>query len=299
MKRSFRRWLAGGLAVMGLALFAGTATSAAESGEPAPLPPGCPEGAAALQGVRFDDGGPPVGELSQLTLGSGETLTVRWDRFAPGCADASGTPLIQVSLAAYATTALTFDPVVDQTLVASTTCGLGGASCAVTEGGYALRLTVPPESVGCRFQIDAILGEPLPIVGPSGSYYSAVLRGGGPSLLIGAVSVDIPGCVPAVAPVAPPAAPPTIPPTSPPTTAAPASATPVVVATTAEVLAAGAAQATLPVTGADPAPVAGAGAGLVVGGVALFSLSALVAAHRPATAAGPASGPVAGRRGAC
>ena len=100
------------LGLAGLVLLSAGAHAGADTGDaglqsivdvsayPAPLPVGCPEGAAALVSITFSNGfDPPQTDLSEVSLGAGDTVTMRWDRFAPGCLDSEGNPTIAVSLA--------------------------------------------------------------------------------------------------------------------------------------------------------------------------------------------------------
>lgn len=311
MTGRIRRIAAVGLAIIGVSLLvsAGRAeadtSSAGSAGStpildvstyPTALPAGCPDGAGALSGVRYENGrGGVEAEFSRLSLGAGDTVTLRWDGFAPGCLDGAGQPAISVTLAAYLTPTTQFDPTVDQKLADWTSCGLGAAPCAKDADGYSLRLAVPPDTVGCRFQIDAILGNPLAVVGPGGSFYGSALRGGGPSMLIGAATVDIPNCVPGVAPTTttspPPVAPPPVaPPPSGPTTTVTATAPPsppsTVATTSTSTTAAAAVQGiavtrqTLPATGSATARTTGVGTGMVFAGLAALVLSALLSSRR-------------------
>src|SRR5690606_34722062 len=85
----------------------------------------------------------------------------------------------------------------------------------------------PAVSELCNTQMGFVIGLPLAVVGPSGSFYNAVLRGDDrPSMGIGATNFAIPDCVPGTSPTTA-ALPPTVPPsTAPPATAPPTTAPP-------------------------------------------------------------------------
>ena len=255
---------------------------------PVPLPSGCPEGSGALQGVRFstaDSGADTTADLSQLALEAGDGVIMRWDGFAANCLDGSGRPVMRVTLAAYLTPTATFDSNVDQRLVDWTSCGPGAAECAGDGSGYRLQLAIPAEAVGCQFQIDAILGAPLAAVGPSGSFYSAELRGGhGPNLLIGATNFAVAGCNDAAGGTTPATVMAEATTTTTTTTTPSTASTAVEVAsTTAPIVlaaqpaqAALAAQVVLPATGVHSSRTLGAGGLLLVMGLALMVLSMLL-----------------------
>lgn len=195
---------------------------------PGSLPAGCAGGATALRDVRFDDGhGDSSTDLTKLSLRAGAVLTMTWSAVSSGCGDASGQPALPVSLAAHQTKSAQFDPTLDQPLVSGwATCGGGGTSCAQENGRYRLQLVVPAPASTCAAQIDAVLGLPLGVVGPHGSYYSAALRADNrPSMLVSYGFVKAENCAAGVSPerAAQPGASPT---TSYPTTTTPPPTTP-------------------------------------------------------------------------
>lgn len=166
---------------------------------PAPLPPGCPEGAAALVDVRWANAqGTEVSDLAALTVAPGETVTTTWAAFAAGCVGSDGVPAVAVSMAAYDARAYPFDPAVDQTLLDGwSSCGAGAAPCVQENGRFVLRLVLPTTDVSCTVQFGTILGFPLAVVGPHGSYYSRPLRGDDrPTMLVGAKNYQISPCPP-------------------------------------------------------------------------------------------------------
>lgn len=198
------------------------------AGYPAALPPGCPEGPGALVGVSYSNGrGGEELDLRRLRLLPGDVLTASWDSFAPGCAAGDGSPLIALSLHAYDLSTPTFDMRVDQRLLAGwVACGAGLGACpSAPGGGYELSVAVPgpAQSELCNTQMGLVIGLPLAVVGPSGSYYNRVLRNDTrPSMGIGATNFAIPDCVAGPSPTGPP---PTVPP---PTVPPPAEPSPVV-----------------------------------------------------------------------
>ncbi|MPY93827.1 MAG: hypothetical protein GEV08_12415 [Acidimicrobiia bacterium] len=248
---------------------------------PGPLPDGCPDGAEAVVGVRYTNGrGGEASDLRKLDLAPGDTLTVHWDDFAPGCTGTDDEPLVAVSLSAYDSPTPEFDMGVDQQLLDGwTACGAGLEPCPPGEGGgYALSLAVPGPAVSqlCNTQMEFVIGLPLAVVGPSGSYYNAVLRNDArPSMGIGATNFPIPDCVPGTSPTT--ASPPT---TTPPTTAPPTTLPevgPVEVESSqvtappevAPVAVAGVSVRQLPATGAASGNLALAGSALLLAGAAL------------------------------
>lgn len=204
--------LASGVATAGLAvgLLAGTAGAAVldpvtdYAAYPSPLPAGCPGGEASLLGVRFDNGrGNTASDLRQLPLRSGDTLTMTWEGFAPGCEG------LAVTLAVYSTHGERFDPSSDETLV---------SHVSWTDGPNVLSLVVPSAGMDevCYLQVDAVLGAPLAMIGPNGSFYNSVLRrDGGPNNLVSAKNFPAECTEPAPAPAPAPDVPTTPPPAEP------------------------------------------------------------------------------------
>lgn len=261
---------------------------------PPPLPAGCPDGTGALSGVGFDNGhGQQSADLRQLTLAAGDTLTMSWTGYNGACAKADGAGAIDVSLVANGSQSAQFDVGTDQKLVNSVTCGPDAGACQRVGERWTLALKVPGPDQACNYQVEAVLGRPLAVVGPSGSYYNSLLRGGtGPNMLVSATNFEIPGCVagvqanaaaaqPAVTTTAAPA--PTT--TAPPQPAAAAAvesavvaaaptAAPTTTAVPTQVEAAVAARA-LPNTGAHTAATTTAGLMLLMAGAGLLGLAAL------------------------
>jgi hypothetical protein len=193
-----RRTMAGGLMVLGLIALGGWNQMArAEVGQgggftdygnyPPTMPAGCPGGPGALLGVSFAAGGQVSGDLAGLALTGSDTVTMSWDSVAEGCARLDGQPAVAVTLASHETATGSFDIDEDQLLLNWASCGPGDP-CTRDDGGrYLLTLTLPSGAVACHAQIDAVVGPPLGVVGPSGSYYTAGLRpNGGPTTLLAA-----------------------------------------------------------------------------------------------------------------
>jgi LPXTG-motif cell wall-anchored protein len=235
-RRRLLRRAVGGLLLAGALIAAGPAlASPASAGAgttpvtdyatyPEPLPAGCPDGPAALVGLSFDNGrGGVASDLRQLSIRAGDTVTMSWTGFASGCATADGS--VMVGLALYTAQSLYFDHTKDESLTDFVACGGTAGAC-----GGQLQMSIPatgPVGEACFFQLDAHLGRPLGMVGPSGSYYNSLLRGdGGPNLLVSAHNFAVP-CALAQAPTTTPVAPATTtPPAAAPTTTAPSAVSP-------------------------------------------------------------------------
>ena len=125
-----------------------------------------------------------VTNLSAEQLFIGDTVTMSWTGYANGC-DTLG-----VSLAVKSTDHNTFVITDNQHLVSYQYCS--GSDCnANAQGVRHLSIQVPSKQAACNFQFDAVIGPPLNVVGPNGSYYGNGLRQqagkhGGPNMLIGA-----------------------------------------------------------------------------------------------------------------
>lgn len=256
---------------------------------PAPLPAGCDGGADVVTGLLYDNGrGGQSADLRKLDVRAGDALTASWDGWADGCGT-DDAPLVALTLAAYDSPTADFDHQQDQYLLdGSLSCGAEAGACATgTAGRQQLSITVPgpAQSELCNTQLELVIGAPLAIVGPSGSFYNSLLRNGtGPDMGVGAKNHAIPNCTPGTTPVTVLVST-TLPPTTtaPPTTA-PAQVSPdVVSATTAptvqsvvvsattppSVLGIQVARAQLPNTGSTSGSMALAGAALLAAGGAL------------------------------
>ena len=213
-------------------------------------------------------------------------MVMAWTGVAPACVGSA------VSLVVKDAPQPFFDPAVDQ-LTAP-----GGYNVAtLTAGAGSVSLVLPdlfPLGNSCSYQVDAIVGVPLAVVGPGGSFYSESLRGDGRRTTLvsfrnGAYSICVAQTTtsttttstttPPTSTTQPPA-PPTTQPTAPPTsTTAPAPTSTTAPAATATLAAQSAVQAAqaqrmLAATGTTSSTA-------LVGGVAVeFGLLLLVASSR-------------------
>lgn len=135
----------------------------------AQLPPGC-DGGGLYQSQQYSlNGGAPVDDPKQLPdINAGDTITMTWDATTPQCV---GAPIVlDVKVSQHPT----FEPGDDQQAY------IPYAITTADGGPGSLSFTFPPLAefgFGCAYQFDAIVGLPLAIVGPSGSDYSASVRG--------------------------------------------------------------------------------------------------------------------------
>lgn len=143
------------------------------------LPPGC-NAFSVLQGLQYrvdPDGagaqpaGAPQGSLAALgSLPFGATVIMTWTGYTQGCASV-------ISLSVKRADGPVFDPQTNQELLTFVACDAAGNGCTVAPGSYRLELTMPTfDQGGCHYQVDAVVGPPLDVVGPNGSYYSNVYR---------------------------------------------------------------------------------------------------------------------------
>lgn len=143
------------------------------------VPAGCAAyfaaGNTVLEGLNFtrDRGGNVVssngGDMVLLgNLQPGDVITMSWTGWRQGCETG-------VSLSVKAASAPFFEETTDQALIAFVGCnGSTDANCTVQGGGFAMSLTMPQAI--CNYQTDAVVGPPLDVIGPNGSYYSNGLR---------------------------------------------------------------------------------------------------------------------------
>jgi LPXTG-motif cell wall-anchored protein len=131
---------------------------------PPPLPAGCTaDGPSVLTGVQFAANGRTAASLRDLNLVGGDTVTMTWTGFAPGCEG------VGIGLSFKIAQAPTFVVSDNQYLQSFDYCGPDGTPCSAP---FTLTLTLPTAtSVPCG-QLDAHIGRPLAIVGPSGAYYN-------------------------------------------------------------------------------------------------------------------------------
>jgi LPXTG-motif cell wall-anchored protein len=163
---------------------------------PAIFPEGCEaEGGVVVVGEQYTAtavGGAVIGPVSDMrdlgNLSPGTTIDMSWGQFAPGCEGAG------ISLAVKRADQPTFDPNTNQELIdaAYDYCGPQGIACAVgADDRFHLIVVMPSRRLACNYQVDAVVGPPLAVVGPAGSYYSTTARvendkPGGRTTLIGA-----------------------------------------------------------------------------------------------------------------
>ena len=229
-------------------------------------------------------------------------MVMAWSGVAPACVGSA------VSLVVKNTPQPFFDPAVDQPTAP------GGYNVAtLTDGAGSVSLVLPdlfPLGNSCNYQVDAIVGVPLAVVGPGGSFYSESLRGDGRRTTLvsfrnGAYSICAaqttssttsttttttapppPTTQPPAPPTTQPPAPPTTQPPAPPTSTTPSAPTSTVAtATLAAQSAVQAAQAqrTLAATGTTSSTAL---VGVIVVG---FGLLLLVASSRRQAATPPRS----------
>ena len=137
---------------------------------PPPVSNPCPAD-GLLTGLRFEvNGGAQVASsLSQLTIESGDTVSMIWTGTSAGGENCD------VSLALYKAHTPTFSVTDEQRLLGSVRCIPGTTQdCLQPSGERRISLVVLPEP-DCPFQLDAITGAPLATVGPLGGFYSAIL----------------------------------------------------------------------------------------------------------------------------
>jgi hypothetical protein len=138
------------------------------------LTPGC-DGTGVIDpeySVTFAAGGTagPTSDLDALpTLAQDDLITMAWDDVAPECVGSAVSFVVKVALGP------SRDPNVDQV--------------TGPDGGYSVEFLVAgPGSIsfpmpdlarfnlGCDYQLDAIVGIPLRVIGPSGSFFTQTLR---------------------------------------------------------------------------------------------------------------------------
>lgn len=138
---------------------------------PSPAVSGAPAGCDASSFINpmytTSNGGTGPDLHALPTLRVGDSVTFTWSGIAPGC-DAAQT---KVTLAVKAAKSTMFNPADTQQDVAHVT--VPGTANSVT--------IVMPSLFGhegnCSYQLDAVMGYALAVVGPTGSYYSAAIRG--------------------------------------------------------------------------------------------------------------------------
>ena len=147
---------------------------------PAIIPDGCAP--PFVSGLLFGDGDTSSANLQDLDLEPGDVVDMSWTGFSSGCEG------LGLSLALKRADGPTFDPTANQELVTFDYCGPLGDTCAAgNDGRFHLTFTMRPRTEVCNWQIDSIIGPPLAVVGPGGSFYTDSARGdNGPSMLLSA-----------------------------------------------------------------------------------------------------------------
>ena len=147
---------------------------------PAIIPDGCAP--PFVTGLLFSAGGDSSSNLANLSLEPGEVVDMSWTGFSTGCEN------LGLSLALKRADGPTFDPTTNQELVTFDYCGPGGDTCvAGNDGRFHLTFTMRPRTDVCNWQVDSIIGPPLAVVGPGGSFYTDSARGDNqPSTLLSA-----------------------------------------------------------------------------------------------------------------
>jgi LPXTG-motif cell wall-anchored protein len=290
------------------------ATAQTSYAQPAPItdfstyPPALPDtctvdGPAVIQGAVYSVDGQSSSDLNALVVEPGDVVTMTWDSFTPGC------ETVGIGLSVKIAYDTTFDPNDDQYLADFGYCGPEGPLCVAP---YQLQVQLLPAATAPCWQVDAHLGPPLSVVGPSGAYYGL---NSAQNMLISANNGGTTPCTPEPCPENPAvpagsmecqpvtpttasptttaAPPPTVAPDTTPTSAAvsPATSPPAVVCGSGEVLDAATgeciAQSSVNVLGArQTIPVTGSSNGnllLAALGLVLFGGSALLFGRRPAT----------------
>jgi LPXTG-motif cell wall-anchored protein len=243
--------------------------------DPPPLPATCPaDGAGVLQNVQFSAGGQTASNLQALPIGGGTAVTMTWSGFTPGCEG------LGIGLSLKYAQMPTFNPADDQVLHSFVYCGPGDPTAPCT-APYTLTLTMPTAAVVPCGQLDAHIGPPLAVVGPSGAFYNlgnsqnmliSAWNGGtepcdyevcatNPSLPAGSVLCTSTPTAPPTSPTTPSSAPPTSPPSSTASTAPPSTPTSATAATVlgtrvsaAPAAVGGTVATTIPATGSETRP---------------------------------------------
>ena len=164
---------------------------------PAPLPIGCTvDGSAVVPGAQFAVNGQTGSDLAALPIASGDTVTMTWPAFAPGCES------LGVGLSVKISQSTSFNENDNQYLQSFSYCGPEGPTCTTPAS---ISIQVPSAALVPCFQLDAHIGPPLALVGPAGAYYGSGLAPHGNMLISafngGAEPCAVPSC--ATAPTSP------------------------------------------------------------------------------------------------
>ncbi len=182
-------------AITGLLLFVTSGASQAQvppvtdyATYPPTLPAGCIDGERALVNVQFSANGVTTADLHTLPLQAGQTFTMSWDGFAPGCEG------IGIGLSSKVATVPVFDQTTDYWLYAFAYCGPEAGATPCAAGPNTLTLQVPPVAQVPCYQLDTHVGPPLGQVGPTTNYYGTL--NGSQSMLISAQNGGTSSCGP-------------------------------------------------------------------------------------------------------
>ena len=101
-----------------------------------------------------------------LPIASGDTVTMTWPAFAPGCES------LGIGLSVKISQSTSFNENDNQYLRSFSYCGPEGPTCATPAS---ISIEVPSAALVPCFQLDAHIGPPLALVGPAGAYYASGL----------------------------------------------------------------------------------------------------------------------------
>jgi len=159
------------------------------SGPQSMVPDGCD--ASGVTGLEYEvNGDGPFGSLAELpVVAIGDVITARWSGVGEVC---DGVPIVLVVKSSKTPVFVVEE---DQLLVEpfGVVTGVAGQPGEVS---IVFPDLIDAPQPGCAFQLDHIIGAPLSVVGPNGSYYTGSLRpNGGPTTILSAFNGQI-ECVP-------------------------------------------------------------------------------------------------------
>ena len=164
-------------------------------------PAGVDPARIAANPTAFADPGPTVTPFAtmrslrrfQTLIQPADRVVIRWESWATGCES------LTISFPLKATNQPFFDIADDQALVREPNgpftfpfCNAATDPCPGPTGGFELAHVIPQLTVVCGFQLDVIIGGPLSIVGPNGSYYGNTIRQNAVNLGLGTFNVNPP-----------------------------------------------------------------------------------------------------------
>jgi len=124
------------------------------------------DGSAVVPGAQFTVNGQTGSELAALPIASGDTVTMTWPAFAPGCES------LGIGLSVKISQSTSFNENDNQYLRSFSYCGPEGPMCTTPAS---ISIQVPSAALVPCFQLDAHIGPPLALVGPAGAYYASGL----------------------------------------------------------------------------------------------------------------------------